>query len=188
MNTTKIATLLAAAALGGAALAQPGGPLLRDGEVTVDALVRALSPEERTRGIRVQPSVAGPSAGPMPESARPAGARPSASLLVTFETNSAELTGGARHTLDMVGRALASDELSEFDFVIEGHADPRGSPEANLRLSQARADSVRRYLREAHGIAERRLSAVGKGDREPMNARLPAAPENRRVTIVNASG
>jgi outer membrane protein OmpA-like peptidoglycan-associated protein len=68
--------------------------------------------------------------------------------------------------------------------MVEGHTDPRGTADSNLVLSRERADSVRRYLIENHGIEADRLTAEGKGDREPLNTSSPAAPENRRVTFV----
>ena len=71
---------------------------------------------------------------------------------------------------------------------IEGHADPRGSEEANLKLSQARAESVREYLLASHGVAAERVTAVGKGSSALMKPNEPAAPENRRVTIVANPG
>jgi outer membrane protein OmpA-like peptidoglycan-associated protein len=52
-----------------------------------------------------------------------------------------------------------------------------------MKLSQERAESVKRYL-VTQGIAEDRLVAEGRGDREPMLPAEPAAPENRRVTFV----
>jgi outer membrane protein OmpA-like peptidoglycan-associated protein len=109
--------------------------------------------------------------------------RASASLLVTFDTNSSELTSVARRQLDIVASALRNDRLVEYRFTVEGHADPRGQADRNLLLSQDRAESVKRYLM-AQGIAEDRLVAEGRGDREPMLPAQPAAPENRRVTFV----
>ena len=47
-----------------------------------------------------------------------------------------------------------------------------------------RADSVREYLINTHGIAAERLKAEGRGDRDLLNRKVPSAPENRRVTIV----
>ncbi len=169
------------------AFAQAADTLLRNQDVTVDALVDALSPGITTRSIRVRPGP-GPAAAPPASSVaqRPSD-RPKASLLITFETNSTELTAQAMQTLDVVGKALKSDELTDFNFAIEGHADPRGGSDLNRRLSQGRAESVRRYLVQAHGISESRLNAIGKGDRELMNRANLAAPENRRVTIVNMS-
>lgn len=107
----------------------------------------------------------------------------SASLLITFETNSAQLTPRSKDQLDVVAGALKNDRLKDFNFEVEGHADSRGAPDANQVLSQQRAESVRAYLVGNHSIAEARLRAVGKGDTEPMNTRDVAAAENRRVTI-----
>ncbi|MCL4746878.1 MAG: OmpA family protein [Burkholderiaceae bacterium] len=150
------------------------GKIFKDKDITEGALVDALTPEPtvRTRSIRVQPSSGAPAKAP------------AASVLITFETNSAELTPPSRLQLDVVGRALGSDRLADFSFSVEGHADPRGTSEHNLRLSQARAESVVEYLVQQHGIKRQRLNPIGKGDVELANAAVPAAPENRRVTIV----
>ncbi len=107
----------------------------------------------------------------------------SASLLITFETNSSQLTARSKEQLDVVAAALKNDRLKDFSFEVEGHADARGAADSNKVLSQQRADSVRDFLVGTHAISEVRLRAVGKGDTEPMNTRDVAAAENRRVTI-----
>jgi OOP family OmpA-OmpF porin len=142
--------------------------LLKEGEITEGALVDALAPYATTRSLK--PS----------EPSR-------ASLLITFETNSARLTPAAERALDTVGAALNNQRVKDRSFVIEGHADRRGRPDANLRLSAARANAVRMYLTRQHSIAEARLKSVGKGDAEPLNPADPAAPENRRVTFVGVA-
>ena len=111
----------------------------------------------------------------------------SASLLITFETNSAQLTARSKEQLDVVAAALKNDRLKDFSFEVEGHADARGAADANQLLSQQRAESVRAYLVGSHSIPEARLRAVGKGDTEPMNTRDVAAAENRRVTITTVT-
>lgn len=157
--------------------------VFRGKDITESALIQALTPAPestedpiRTRSIRVNPANE-----PRIASAKSA----KASLLITFETNSSLLTPHAKRSLDVVGQALSSNKLADFRFAIQGHADPRGDPESNLRLSQLRAESVREYLVQNNHIAERRLEAVGKGDKELLNTANPIAPENRRVTIVN---
>jgi outer membrane protein OmpA-like peptidoglycan-associated protein len=166
----------------GAAVAQ-SDKVLKGREITENALIEALTPEgepvERMRSIRVAPDRPAPA-----ERVAAAPKRASASLLITFETNSAELTPRARSSLDVVGRALNADKLADFKFSIEGHADPRGGPEFNLKLSQARAESVVQYLVEQHKISPERLKPIGKGESELLNTANPLAPENRRVTIV----
>lgn len=155
-------------ALAGIALAQ-SGPILTGRDLNESSLIQALTPEPRLRSLKVEPSTP-----PKPAAA---------SLLITFHTGSADLTPAARDSLDVVGRALKTNELVEFQFEIEGHADPRGGSDLNQRLSESRAMSVREYLVVAHGINPARLRAVGKGDRELLDRNNVIAPENRRVTI-----
>jgi outer membrane protein OmpA-like peptidoglycan-associated protein len=155
-----------------------GEKILRGKQITESALIDALAPQELQRSIKIMREDTGGGSKPLPPP-KPA----AASLLITFETGSAELTSRASQSLDVVGRALKSDKLMEFRFSIEGHADPRGGDEFNMRLSQARAESVVNYLAEQHGIDRGRLKPVGKGTTELLNAKRPDAPENRRVTI-----
>ncbi|WP_321795094.1 hypothetical protein [Caballeronia sp. J97] len=56
--------------------------------------------------------------------------------------------------------------------------------ERDRNWNVCRAASVTRYLSRANGIAPDRLVAIGKGSQELAKADEPAAPENRRVTIV----
>ncbi|KQP35450.1 OmpA family protein [Pseudorhodoferax sp. Leaf274] len=190
MNTTrhtlkKAIVLSVALGMGAAAFAQSGSanPVLRGAQVTEDALVDALAID--------QPEVAGGGAtrGFRPAT-RPGGAAPAkagpgkASLLLTFGTDSADISPETQNVLDTLARALQSDALAGFSFKVEGHADARGDADHNQRLSQLRAESVAAYLVNKHGILPERLSAIGKGSAEPLNkARIDAA-ENRRVTIV----
>jgi outer membrane protein OmpA-like peptidoglycan-associated protein len=157
------------------ALGSPAGAqspqVLQGDAITEPALVDALTPPVVTRSID-------PSAP-----AKPA----KASLLITFEPNATTLTAAARRELDVVGKALNTHRLANYRFMIEGHADPRGVAERNQRLSEGRAEAVRRYLVQHQKVSADRLQAIGKGDREPLNRENPAAPENRRVTFVNLS-
>jgi outer membrane protein OmpA-like peptidoglycan-associated protein len=180
MRTMKSLSLLAACFLA-AVIALPAAaqaPAVLQGDaITESALIDALTPAPApvlTRGIDSK----APTQPPKPSKA---------ALLITFETNATVLTPAARRELDVVGRALNTRQLADFNFMIEGHADPRGVAERNQKLSEGRAQAVRRYLIQSQGVREDRLKAVGKGDREPLNPNDPAAPENRRVTFVNLS-
>jgi len=146
--------------------------VLKGNQITEEALIEALAPPPATRSIRPGSAPAAPE--------KP----PAQGLMITFQTNSAELTPDGKQKLDIVGKALNTDRLSTFAFQVEGHADPRGTAEWNLRLSQERADAVRQYLVQAQNVSPDRLKPVGKGDREPLNTENPAAAENRRVTLI----
>jgi len=152
--------------------------LLKGDKVTESNLLDALTPPPApvlTRSLKVSRST---DAVLAPQK------KASASLLITFETNSSELTAPAKQQLDVVAAALKNDRLAEYSFNVEGHADPRGQADANMVLSQQRAESVRSYLVTTHNIAADRLKAEGKGDTDLLNRKVPSAPENRRVTIV----
>ena len=173
--------LIGAALLAGAACqAQAQEKVLKGSQVTESALIEALTIE-------------GPeAAGGAPRGFRPAtngdGKAPKAgpgkaNLLITFATNSSELTGDSQASLNALAKALQSDALAGFTFRVEGHSDARGDPARNLELSQQRAESVAAYLVKT-GILPERLKAVGKASSEPLNLARVDAPENRRVTIV----
>ncbi len=175
-----LATLLIVAAGASAWADDTAGPVLKGQKVTEANLLDALTPPPEpvvTRSLKVSRDGA-TTAALAPRK------KPSASLLITFETNSAELTASAKQQLDVVAAALKNDRLAEYGFNVEGHADPRGSSDTNMTLSQQRADSVRAYLVSTHHISGERLKAEGKGDHDLLNRKVPAAPENRRVTIV----
>jgi OmpA-OmpF porin, OOP family len=154
--------------------------VLTGAQLNEEKLLEVLTPDPdvQKRSLRVKATGSSRPTAPTQPS------RPSASLLITFQTNSSELTSNAKQQLDVVGAALKNARLAPYRFTVEGHADPRGDPAANLVLSQHRAGSVRFYLLDAHGIEPARLVAEGKGDREVLNRAFPAAPENRRVTII----
>lgn len=69
--------------------------------------------------------------------------------------------------------------------LIEGHTDNRGSARLNRDLSQDRAEALKQALVK-RGVAAKRISAVGKGDAEPVasNETEDGRARNRRVEIV----
>jgi len=169
-------------AAGSAALAQDAAP-------NTEQMIEALKP--RTRSLRNL--VVGEAAASAPVAAagepatmppEPATARPSLSMAIRFDFASARLRPEGAAVLDRLATALQASDLRAGRFLIEGHTDAKGVADYNLRLSQQRADEVRRYL-QLHGVDEQRLSAVGRGSQEPANAAQPLAAENRRVRIVN---
>ena len=68
---------------------------------------------------------------------------------------------------------------------VEGHTDSRGSRASNMRLSQARADSVKAYL-VGHDIDASRMVSVGFGPDQPIETNKTAVgrERNRRVEFM----
>jgi peptidoglycan-associated lipoprotein len=72
-------------------------------------------------------------------------------------------------------------DASDVHVVIEGHADPTGTHEGNMVLSQKRAESVRDFL-VSGGIDQSRLDVMAYGDTRLRYGR--ADRRNRRAAIV----
>ena len=192
-------------------------PVMAQGNPSADQIIKSLKPSGNlisggTRGIRLAapsgdtgtytpPPSAAANAAPSAPAVHPqqrvavsrpapapaAAAGPSVNLTVNFPNGSAELTPEARATLDELGRALASSELSAYRFRIEGHTDTVGSRSYNQSLSEQRAEAVAHYITEKYGVATGRLQAVGMGSEGllvPTPDQTPE-PRNRRVQVIN---
>ena len=103
---------------------------------------------------------------------------------VLFATGKSELLPVARQRLNEVAEALKSQDVKK-KIIVEGHTDAVGSDESNQRLSQQRAEAVRRYL-ISQGVSAERLQAVGKGEKEPVadDTSPEGRANNRRVEII----
>ncbi len=84
---------------------------------------------------------------------------------VYFEFASAELQEESFAELDELVELMQLKQSMEVE--IGGHTDQRGSDEYNLKLSQDRANSVKKYL-VSKGIEEGRITAVGYGESKPI--------------------
>ncbi|MFS0738583.1 OmpA family protein [Sphingomonas sp. 1P06PA] len=107
-------------------------------------------------------------------------------MRITFGSGSAEMTPQGKAEAAQFAKALALPALASKRFVVEGHTDGVGNRDANLRLSQARAELVADYLRSL-GIDGGRLEAKGYGPDKPLPGRGVMAPANRRVQFVPLS-
>jgi len=145
--------------------------------VDSQSIVRSLTaPAATTRGFEVAPRVGAPPDGS-------GGGEHKISLDIRFASDSDQLTPAAQAQLAQLGNALNAPELAHRRFLIAGHTSATGSPEHNLRLSEARARSVRSYLLERFHIAPARIEATGYGSSRPLPDFPPAALQQRRVEI-----
>jgi len=105
---------------------------------------------------------------------------------IRFPKNSADLTPESRKSLDELATALDAEDYSDMRFMLGGHTDQDGDEAVNKPLSQARADTARAYLVEAHSIPADRLVARGFGAGEPLREVEQNAQDklyNRRVDL-----
>ena len=104
---------------------------------------------------------------------------------VFFDSGKTALKKGAQSTLTRIANQLKSD--NSIRITVEGHTDNVGTPAKNQTLSEKRAEAVRDFLAGA-GVASDRITAVGKGDTQPIATNKTAAgrQQNRRVELVIA--
>ncbi len=101
-----------------------------------------------------------------------------------FGYNEAELRPEAFGSLQKLAELMTRNPNATF--IIEGHTDNFGTPEYNLDLSRARAESVKAWLVEAAGIDPARIQTRGMGlTRLLVNGgSIEQQKLNRRVEIV----
>ena len=102
---------------------------------------------------------------------------------VNFEPKSFDLTQESKRLLDEVVVMInVSPELQKIE--VQAHTDYKGSGEANLKLSEQRALSVKNYL-VSQGVSEKRLIAKGYGESQPIadNKTEEGRAKNRRVEL-----
>lgn len=106
---------------------------------------------------------------------------------VFFESDSTDLTPTAIATLDKQASWL--QRYPRYSFLIEGHADERGTREYNYSLGARRAQTVQDYL-ASRGIAASRMRTVSYGKERPVAVcnDISCWSQNRRAVSVLDGG
>ena len=107
-------------------------------------------------------------------------------LDLTFDIDRDKIERDDKEKLKVVGTFMTKYPATTA--VIEGHTDNVGTPEHNMKLSLARAESVVTYLVTEIHIDRARLKAMGYGNTYPLNdnATEEGKRANRRINAVIA--
>jgi outer membrane protein OmpA-like peptidoglycan-associated protein len=113
---------------------------------------------------------------------------------VLFDFDKAEIRSDAQPVLSQAAEIIRRH--AQRRVVIEGHTDAKGSEQYNKRLSQRRAEAVKRWLQEREKLKGVAMQTKGWGAGKPVapNAKPDGSddPEgrqkNRRVEIVLQKG
>jgi OOP family OmpA-OmpF porin len=99
---------------------------------------------------------------------------------INFDFDSAAIRADSKAKLDSVIAIMKDNPKVQVRVV--GHTDSTGTEEYNVKLSERRAESVRKYM-TANGVALDRLTIAGKGEAEPLvsNRTKAGRAVNRRV-------
>lgn len=160
----------------------------RDGARAISLLVSRTQNAGFVQAIEVEPGGEGPALAPA-EDARPGSlvttlARDGRAVLegVRFDAGAAE----PRTAEVLAPLAEMLREQPDMQVILVGHTDSQGSVEANLALSRARADAIRRALIDLYGVSPDRIAAHGVGSLVPIasNDTDEGRSVNRRVEVV----
>jgi outer membrane protein OmpA-like peptidoglycan-associated protein len=105
-------------------------------------------------------------------------------LKVNFDFNKSEIrkqdTAKLQKAIDFVKKYPGARVM------LEGHTDSIGTKEYNQRLSEMRAESVKRYLVENSAVDGTMIRTVGYGESRPVdsNETEEGRSKNRRVEII----
>jgi len=99
---------------------------------------------------------------------------------VLFRTGSAEITPEIAHQIEVLAQAVAKSPTLKVR--VDGYADPRGTVETNLKLSEARANAVRDLFLAA-GISAELLEVNAYGKSQSVAADNDGYALERRVRL-----
>jgi len=104
-------------------------------------------------------------------------------ITVLFPVNQAKLNPDAKAELDEI--ATMTNGKDRYIIEVQGFTDKTGSPLANEQLSQARAETVARYLVNEHKIPVRTINTLGSGYALPVadDKTREGRKQNRRVEV-----
>lgn len=103
---------------------------------------------------------------------------------IHFDTNKAEVKPESKPALEEIAKLMKQESALRLKVV--GHTDMTGALDANMKLSQARAEAIVQVLVAQYGITSSRLKGHGVGPLAPVasNDTEEGRAKNRRVELV----
>ncbi|MEW6336141.1 MAG: OmpA family protein [Acidobacteriota bacterium] len=104
---------------------------------------------------------------------------------VKFGFAKKDLSPEAKAALDAFVAKLKAENKNVY-VEVQGHTDAIGSEMGNLKLGQARAEEVMRYLNMSGGVPLHRMNVISYGEYKSVadNKTTDGRAQNRRVTLV----
>lgn len=103
---------------------------------------------------------------------------------VLFDFDKWDIRPEAKETLDKIAKVVK--ELKKNNVLIEGHTDSKGSDSYNLKLSQNRADSVKRWFLEKSDLNQVTFITMGYGKSKPVASNtMPDGSDNPKGRAKN---
>src|ERR1700748_3421058 len=99
-------------------------------------------------------------------------------VAISFDVDTPIILPDSYETVGRIADALVSAPLLPYSFLIVGHSDATGSRQANVILSQRRADALRDVLANTFKISTKRLQSLGVGEEQFIDQAHTTSPVN----------
>src|SRR6201996_5278318 len=105
-------------------------------------------------------------------------------VAIAFDVDTPIILPESYETVGRIADAMVNAPMLPFAFLIVGHTDSNGKREANVILSQRRADAIRDVLVNTFKISAKRLQSLGFGEEQFVDQAHPTSPANLQIQIV----
>jgi outer membrane protein OmpA-like peptidoglycan-associated protein len=109
---------------------------------------------------------------------------PTFNVAIQFDVDTPIILPDSYETIGRIADAFVNATLLSNTFLIVGHTDSNGKREANVILSQRRADAIRDVLVNTFKISAKRIQSLGLGEEQFIDQAHPTSPVNLQIQIV----
>jgi outer membrane protein OmpA-like peptidoglycan-associated protein len=103
---------------------------------------------------------------------------------IQFDEDTPIIQPASYQTVGRIADALVHASLLPYTFLIVGHIESNGKREANVILSQRRADALRDVLVNTFKISAKRIQSIGLGEEQFLDRTHPTAGVNGQIQIL----
>jgi OmpA-OmpF porin, OOP family len=109
---------------------------------------------------------------------------PTFTVDIRFDTDTPVVRPESYQTVGRIADALVNAALLPYSFLVVGHTDSNGRREANVLLSQRRADAIRDVLVNTFKISSKRIQPLGLGEEQFIDQAHPTSAVNQQIQIL----
>jgi OmpA-OmpF porin, OOP family len=109
---------------------------------------------------------------------------PALNVDIQFDVDTPIVRPESYQTVGRIADAMVNSALLPYSFLVVGHIEANGKREANVTLSQRRADAIRDILVNTFKISAKRLQSIGLGEEQLLDPARPNAPVNQQIQII----
>jgi len=109
---------------------------------------------------------------------------PNIAFPIEFDDDTPIIEPESYETVGRIADALVHASMQPYTFLIVGHVESNGKREANVTLSQRRADAIRDVLVNMFKISAKRIRTIGLGEEQFLDRARPSAAVNGQMQIL----